>query len=484
MVILSSYLKPLFNPFILIFQLLWRIFWSGLNQKSLIRFLLNYWINFSPVFIWLLIFKNAGLIPKSIRPHIFVKLAYRVDERLFNFFDFPLENLALVICCGLVSYLLYWKVYGPIGKNTSSVPTSEHNDNEVNQPFLKTYEVSPSHSFELTDVDSTSSSVECQNSTQNEENISSETLTIDDSPSDLYDEDDPNKFMDLVYFKHRRYTPNNTKLETIIETRQQQSSSNPYRPLNNWYLTAPLLLSASWFILNFDYYLFREPIHTPKDILAWFSYVIGHFCAPLFTAIWLYVFHAPGSLKLFSIALGVQNIAGVLTHLSFPNAPPWFIHLYGENSLADYDMPGYAAGLTRVDVAMGTHLNTNGFHASPIVFGALPSLHSAMAVMVFFFLSYYSRWTFVKLIGLSFVILQWWATMYLDHHWRLDLFVGMCYSIVMFSILQPWLRNNDKRFMMARLRKDYLNSHTMGMRVFKNTWLESFFDPLYLADEN
>ena len=153
--------------------------------------------------------------------------------------------------------------------------------------------------------------------------------------------------------------------------------------------------------------------------------------------------------------------------------------MYGENAPANYDLPGYAAGLTRVDVALGTHLNSKGFHASPIVFGAVPSLHSAMAVMTFLFVSYYARWTVVKLISFAFVVLQWWATIYLDHHWRLDLFVGMCYALVWFSIMYKWrLGKVNEVFLQLRMLYNFAKGSTMGMRVFRNTKLQWFFDPL------
>lgn len=184
-------------------------------------------------------------------------------------------------------------------------------------------------------------------------------------------------------------------------------------------------------------------------------------------------------MKLFSIALGCQNILGVITHLLFPNAAPWFIHLNGVNSSADYDMPAYAAGLTRVDVALGTHMNSAGFHASPIVFGALPSLHSAMASQVCFFICYYSSWPALKIIGILFVIVQWWATIYLDHHWRVDLLIGMLYAILFYTIMMRFgFKRVNERFVKARLRRDWPRGSTMGMRVFRGTFLEWFFDPM------
>ncbi|GMF07928.1 unnamed protein product [Ambrosiozyma monospora] len=177
------------------------------------------------------------------------------------------------------------------------------------------------------------------------------------------------------------------------------------------------------------------------------------------------------------MALGAQNIAGVFTHLLCPNAPPWFVHLYGDNAQANYDMPGYAAGLTRVDMAMGTHLNSKGFHKSPIVFGAMPSLHSAMAVQCFFFISWYTVWSWPKVGLFCFVVLQWWATMYLDHHWRLDLLVGMLYAIVSFTVFKRFMIRAEEKAVRARLQGNFKDSSTMGMRVFRGHWIARFFDP-------
>ncbi|RLV90615.1 Inositolphosphotransferase 1 [Spathaspora sp. JA1] len=251
-------------------------------------------------------------------------------------------------------------------------------------------------------------------------------------------------------------------------------------PRNCWHFAPPLLFLISWVLLNIDYW-FKDPLTTHKDLLAWVLYVICHITIPIVTAVWLYVFHPPGALKLYGITLGMQNISGVLTHLLFPNAPPWFINLYGEDKEADYEMPGYAAGLIRVDIALGTHLHSKGFHASPIVFGAIPSLHSAMAVLTFFFISYYARWTLVKVAAFLFVAIQWWATIYLEHHWRIDLFIGLIYALFWFTIVRNirfGLSRVDENFIKSRLKFDFEKGSTMGMRVFRNTRLQRFFDPL------
>lgn len=102
-----------------------------------------------------------------------------------------------------------------------------------------------------------------------------------------------------------------------------------------------------------------------------------------------------------------------------------------------------------------------------------------MAVMTFLFVGYYARWTIIKLLAFSFVCIQWWATIYLDHHWRLDLICGMMYSITWFTIIYKLrIIKSDAKFVKLRLSYDFNNGSTMGMRVFRNTKLQSFFDPL------
>lgn len=447
-------LRVLVRPFLFIFQFLYRVFWSGLNEKSLIQLVVSFWINFAPVFIWLMIFKNAGLIPKKIRPPIHVKLAMNMDIFMFDFMKKPIGSLITLTGLAAVSWLLYKKFYRP---SAYAELSSIQDDNS--------FEMSSGGSSDLEDQVSTIDLAKYHSSTPS-------------APGDFQDDVHHG---DLVFFhklSHRRIAARTAEINRKIVEHLQ--TTGLYRPYNCWHLSPILLTAASWVLLNIAHY-FRVEVYTAKDLFAWASYVLGHFFVPLFTAIWLYVFHAPGALKLFSFGLGMQNIAGVLTHLLLPTAPPWFIHLKGENLTANYDMPGYAAGLTRIDVEMGTHLHSKGFHASPIVFGAVPSLHSAMAVMAFYFVSYYSRWSILKIMALSFVCIQWWATIYLDHHWRLDLIVGMFYSLVAITILRTWSKGFnkvDKDFLDARLRFDFIRGSTMGMRVFRNTRLQSFFDPL------
>lgn len=167
------------------------------------------------------------------------------------------------------------------------------------------------------------------------------------------------------------------------------------------------------------------------DILAWLPYGLAHFGAPFVVSIILFLFGPPTYLATFHFTFGYMNVVGVGTQILFPNAPPWYRRLYGL-AKADYSMHGCAGGLERIDKLLGTKLYTTGFEGSPMVFGAFPSLHSADAVMEALFMSYlFPRFTPCFIL---YVMWIWWSTMYLTHHYFVDLVGGGILSLVAFSL--------------------------------------------------
>lgn len=402
----------------IIFKFVVNFIKSGLNSRNILTLPLNFFINFSPIFIWLLIFKNAGLIPNEIRPDIHVSLIYNYDLLLFT----PTWTNLLIWSLISVIFTFIWFQLVKIFANKFNLDSICSNLIKNNEYYLQLRSVPSSDDTCTTESDSDTDE-SCE-----EYNISS-----------------------------------------VIDTEKITRSYAIY--------VTPVLFFAIWPLLNLADY-FKTPLTTHKDIFAWCFYVLAHLIFPILTAVYLYAFQPQGVVKYFSIALGVQNIAGVITHLLFPNAPPWFIHLYGPDADANYDMPGYAAGLTRVDLALGTHLNSNGFHKSPIVFGAFPSLHSAMATQVFLFIYYSSSSILLRAGALSFVVIQWWGTIYLDHHFKIDLFAGAMYALLSFAIFYPFVRRKEIDCINYRLSGNFNKSSSMGMRVFRNTRLERWFDPL------
>ncbi|KAF9365612.1 Aureobasidin resistance protein Aur1 [Mortierella sp. NVP85] len=141
-----------------------------------------------------------------------------------------------------------------------------------------------------------------------------------------------------------------------------------------------------------------------KDLLAWIPYGILHFVMPVVVAIWIALFAPAGTLPVFARTFGYMNLAGVLTQLFFPCAPPWYDTRYGPLRPAVYSMPGDPGGLTRLAFFI---VFTFGPRAIPF--------------------------------ALSYVFWIWWAAMYLGHHYVVDLVGGGIYAIIAFWIGSTFL---------------------------------------------
>ncbi|KAE8445614.1 hypothetical protein EG329_013248 [Mollisiaceae sp. DMI_Dod_QoI] len=173
--------------------------------------------------------------------------------------------------------------------------------------------------------------------------------------------------------------------------------------------------------------------HVVLDVLAWVPYGLLHFGGPFFWAALMFFFGPPGTLPVFARTFGYLNISGVAIQLLFPCSPPWYENMYGL-APANYSMEGSPAGLARIDMLLGFDMYTTNFTASPLVFGAFPSLHSGNAVLEALFMSH----CFPKLrpLVIAYAMWMWWATMYLSHHYAVDLVGGGFLAAIAFYIAQ------------------------------------------------
>jgi membrane-associated phospholipid phosphatase len=186
--------------------------------------------------------------------------------------------------------------------------------------------------------------------------------------------------------------------------------------------------------------------HVVLDVLAWIPYGLLHFGGPVVWAAIMFLFAAPGTVPVYARTFGYLNIVGVAIQLIFPCSPPWYENLYGL-APANYSMPGSPAGLRRIDQLLGFDMYTTNFTASPLVFGAFPSLHSGNAVLEALFMSH----CFPKLrpLVIAYAMWMWWATMYLSHHYAVDLVVGAFMAAIFFYIARANFLPRaqlDKRF--------------------------------------
>lgn len=127
---------------------------------------------------------------------------------------------------------------------------------------------------------------------------------------------------------------------------------------------------------------------------------------------------------------------------------------------ANYGMKGSPAGLARIDALFGGHGYTLTFTNAPVPFGAFPSLHAGCATMEALFLSYFfpvalslplpggKRLKFdARVLYWTYAFWLYWCTMYLMHHYLVDLVGGACLATICFycefSPLSPLRATTD-----------------------------------------
>lgn len=161
--------------------------------------------------------------------------------------------------------------------------------------------------------------------------------------------------------------------------------------------------------------------HPVLDLLAWIPYGLGHFGLPAICSAIFFLFSAPGTTPVFARAFGYMSMVGVTLQLILPCTPPWYEKDYGLVP-AHYGMQGSPAGLARIDKLFGVDMYTTSFTTGPMPFGAFPSLHAGNAVLEALFMQYcFPRFRAIIVIYVGWI---WWATMYLNHHYAIDLVGG------------------------------------------------------------
>ena len=132
-----------------------------------------------------------------------------------------------------------------------------------------------------------------------------------------------------------------------------------------------------------------------------------------------------------------SNVVGFSCYYTYPAAPPWYVAAHG--FVPDLSVHASAAGALRFDKLIGFPLMEGFYGHSADVFGAIPSLH-----VVYPFLSMIYSWS--KLPRFRWVALGYWllvcfSAIYLDHHYMLDVFVGLsiatCMVLLFRAVLGP-----------------------------------------------
>jgi membrane-associated phospholipid phosphatase len=172
------------------------------------------------------------------------------------------------------------------------------------------------------------------------------------------------------------------------------------------------------------------------DVLAALPYGTFIYVEVVF-AVWLFRRSESAALR-FGWAFLVMNLMGFVTYHLIPGAPPWYFHAHG----CTVDLAAAASegpNLARVDHWLGVGY-FHGFYArSNDVFGCVPSLHVAYPMLIA--LAAF-RWAKLpgRILSVAWAVLMCFAAVYLDHHWVIDVVLGLGYGVAAWAIVGWALR--------------------------------------------
>jgi membrane-associated phospholipid phosphatase len=154
-------------------------------------------------------------------------------------------------------------------------------------------------------------------------------------------------------------------------------------------------------------------------------------------AVWLYFRDYVRMLR-FGWCFLALNVAGFVTYHLYPAAPPWYYHSHG----CHVDMLAQASegpNLARVDGLIGVPYFHAMYGRASDVFGAMPSLHVAYALIVVL-----EGWavfrTPTRIASLLFYAMMCFSAVWLDHHWVLDVVAGSAYCVVIVGVASRVIR--------------------------------------------
>ena len=161
--------------------------------------------------------------------------------------------------------------------------------------------------------------------------------------------------------------------------------------------------------------------HPVLDLFTGLSYTPFFFIGESILLTLYYFFSGKDRLAVrFAWVFTIANFFGFSFYYTYPAAPPWYVADHG--FIADLTVRASAAGTIRFDQLIGFPLMQSFYGKSADVFGAIPSLH---IVYPFLAMCYGWRLPRFRWVALGYFLLVCFAAVYLNHHYVLDILVGL-----------------------------------------------------------
>jgi phosphatidylglycerophosphatase A/membrane-associated phospholipid phosphatase len=155
----------------------------------------------------------------------------------------------------------------------------------------------------------------------------------------------------------------------------------------------------------------------------------------------------PAALPRFGWTFLLVNVAGFAVYHLYPAAPPWYFHAHG----CAVDLGAQASAgpnLLRVDAWMKIPYFGAMYGRSSDVFGSVPSLHVAYPMLVVLF-GWRAFGRTARALSLLFLGSMCFSAVYLDHHWILDVLLGLLLSVIGYLGVEAYVTGSLQRVSMA-----------------------------------
>jgi membrane-associated phospholipid phosphatase len=213
-------------------------------------------------------------------------------------------------------------------------------------------------------------------------------------------------------------------------------------------VAGPYLLERSWFGIGAltPNEWFLEHQWVALDLACGFAYLVyvGEYLA---VALLLFFGRRERVLRKLALAFLVVNVLGFVTYFVYPVAPPWYVSGYGLGP-ARMDVHSFAAAASRFDEILGTHFFDQIYGRGVDVYGAYPSLHVAYPLLAVWAVFRVARLRWARAPAIGFFFLMCLSAVYLQHHYVIDVLLGVAYAtvtLVLVDRLPAWVQRRAAR---------------------------------------
>ena len=141
----------------------------------------------------------------------------------------------------------------------------------------------------------------------------------------------------------------------------------------------------------------------------------------------------------FALTFLLANLIGFVIYYLHPAAPPWYVQ---EHGLVFQPLAmGSTAGLARFDALVGAGIFRGIYAKNSNVFAAMPSLHSAYPLIVFYY-ALKNRTGAMTLFFFTVMVGIWFAAVYTSHHYVLDVLAGIAVAATAIALIRLLLANS------------------------------------------